>query len=192
MDIKIFRFSSLILFYLFISCNSPSDFDNKNNGKKEVTAYITAVELKALDKNGNNYFHSDTLKEQIVIEVKTLYRLEGGTWEDFYNDSDSTNDERLPEVTNPIVWGKCWFKFNKDIESDGIIVKANSNILDNNNLEGRYFFAYSISPFAIHNIRMNKEHFQIKKGLYKIYAAWENVEGKIFADAIDVLIDIAY
>ncbi len=185
-----FWFSPLILFCLFISCNSPSDIDN-DNSKKEVTAYITGIELTALDKSGNNYFHSDTLKEQIVVEVKTLYRLEGGTWEDFYN-SDSTKDERLPEVTNPIIWGKCWLKFDKDIESDGTIIKANSNILDYNNLEGRYFFAYSISPFAIHNIRMDKEHFQIKKGLYKIYAAWKNVEGKIFDDDIDVFIDIGY
>lgn len=190
---KIFWFSSVLLAFTFLSCKNSSEPDD--NSVKEVTAYITGVELKALDKEqvGNiiKYFHSDTLSGQINLEVKTLYRLEGGTLEDFYR-STGSGDDKIPRVTNPLVWGKCSFKFNKDIESDGISVLANDDILTFTNLKGRYFFPYALSPFAIHNITMDKAHFQIKKGSYKIYASWKNVEGKTFEDEIEVYIDIGY
>lgn len=189
---KILLLFSVSLFCFVLSCNNSSEPDV--NSIKELTAYITGVELKALDKkqigNITNYFHSDTLSEQIILEVKTLYRLEGGTPEDFNRSAGS--DEKLPKVANPLVWGKGSFRFNKDIESDGTTILANDDILAYTILEGRYFFPYSLSPFAIHSIIMDKAHFQIKKGFYKIQASWENIEGKTFEDEIEVYIDIGY
>ena len=167
----------LLLFFIY-SCSSPSEIENN----KEVTAYITGVEITALDKLQNenriSYFHSDTLRGQLVFEVKTQYELHGGTFEDFYNSlSDNPlSDQLMPRVENPISWSGGLFKINKDIETDGVLIKANKNLVGYDNV----FFPYSISPFAIHSLRLEKEHFQIKKGTYKIYAAWKNVEGKIF------------
>jgi hypothetical protein len=184
--LRVFSFSIIIL--VFLSCGNPISLPD------EITAYITGVRLTPLDKRQEgimtHYFHSDTLRGQVVFEVKTLYRMEGGTLEDFYNSQGSTEDRLVPRVTNPLVWGKAWLRSNKDIESDGVTVKARDNILQYENLNGRYYFPYALSPFAIHNIRLDTDRFQIQKGKYKIYAGWENVEGKVFSDEIEVYIDI--
>ena len=187
---KIFFFITFLLCFAY-SCEFSHESIHLNN---EVTAYLTGVKLTAVDKeqNGNviNFFYSDTLREQIVFIVNALYRLEGGTMEDFDNSLEPGEDQRLPRVTNPLVWGKGILKFNKDIQSNGIIINANDNILEYNELKGRYYFTYAIAPFTAHEIRMDKKYFQIEDGFYRIYAAWENIEGKIFEDEIEVYFDI--
>lgn len=157
--------------------------------------YITGVRLLPLDKeqigNITHYYRSDTLRNQVAFEVQTEYKLIDSLELRQFPDSAVVGDPLPGVVVNPIIWNDPVLRFNKAIRFRGQTILAFENILNYDDREGLdLVFPYMISPFAIHEIHLKKEYFQVENGCYELYAEWHTKDGLKISDTVTVFIDL--
>jgi hypothetical protein len=168
--------------------------DSRPNVTEVPVVKITGVTVKPLDREGNNLFHTDTLKNQVVFSVYTESEVIG--YEEIPATPVLQNDQMPGIVANPTEHAYSSVCFNKPIRYFDKTIDAKTNLIQHpaftessTGSTGDLTFNPSLFPFATGQARLNTESFRIAPDDYEIVFQWGNEEGEYFRDTVQVHIN---
>jgi hypothetical protein len=178
---------SILVIGALAGCDSTAN--NSSNMIEVPVERINGVNVKPLDREGNNYFYTDTLKNQVVFSV--------------YIESETVGIAQVPDITNigdmspgkvknpthaayaSLSMNRIIFYKNEKIEPDTNLIH-HSSAFPVEDLS----FNTSLFPFAAEQIHFNTSSFHFDTGDYEILFQWGNKEGEYFRDTVHVHINL--
>jgi hypothetical protein len=153
---------------------------------------ITGVDVTPLDRRvaggQTHFFHTDTLRTQLVFEVRALYdevdRREVPCVD------DPLIDPVPGEVLNPVELGPSALHFDRPIQVLGQEIPPGENVMQLDGLQDDHALRAHVYPFAVHEVRLDGARFYLPPGPYAIHFAWQTVAGEGLADVVQVYVDV--
>ncbi|MDY7015886.1 MAG: hypothetical protein SVX43_20285 [Cyanobacteriota bacterium] len=158
--------------------------------------WMNAVDVRPLDRKQvgemTHFFHSDTLKGQLVFAVSTYCEVQDRESPARTSTSVAVASDELPPMNlrNSTRFGESSLKFDKPIRVNGETIAAGVNLLDLERREDYLLFPEAIEPFVIHQVHLRPEFFDIPKGDYTLSFEWKTDDGRVLSDTVSVEIAI--
>ncbi len=179
--------AAVIGFGILSGCNSAAD---SGSSMFELPVdKITGVNVKPLDREGNNHFHTDTLKNQVVFSV--------------YTESETVKFVQVPaspvvgdmspgKVKNPKHAAYASLSMNRTIFYRNEEIESGTNLIHHSSAYPveDLSFSTSLFPFTVEQIHFNTGSFHFEAGDYQILFQWGNNEGEYFRDTVYVHINL--
>lgn len=171
---------TVLCLWLFTIASCGTD----GHSDEEVTELpihrITGVQVQPMDRLGNNFFYTDTLRYQILFHVYTESEIIG--YDTVENTSAETADDQFPGfVDNPALPGYTSLTFNKSVLYKKSAIEPFTNLLDRADIT----FPYDLSPFGVGQVTFSRDEFTIQDGEYSLIFQWGN-EHELFTDTVNV------